>query len=270
MSPGQHDLIRLVKKYALKYGDFTLKSGQKSLFYLDCRKLTISTHLPLIVDGIKAAAEGYPGNLPMIPYDAVGGPSVGADPIVGAFLCSHTPLDAPLRGFIVRKEEKGHGLDGLVIGSVQKGDRCLVVEDVTTTAGSAIKAIEAVHAFGAKVVVVASLIDRSGGLAETNLGMHLGIPFRSVLTLEDLNLSGKPEINEQYLQDAVTQASQTRLMDGDQPATWHFPESIEAICRLVVEKPSMRAVTDRLHFEKVGENNRLSRIFIRPDVYSKD
>jgi orotate phosphoribosyltransferase len=187
MSPGQHALAQLVKKHALKFGDFTLKSGQKSNFYLDCRVLTISTHLKLIVEGIKAAAEdlSYQPVGGYMCYDAVGGPAIGADPIVGAFLHSHHHLNDPLRGFIVRKEEKDHGLAGLIIGSVQPGDRCLVIEDVTTTAGSLLKAIRAVEAFGCTVVKAVTLIDRSRGEAAKTLDKY---NFSSVLTLADLGI----------------------------------------------------------------------------------
>src|SRR4051812_35821576 len=102
-SMASEQLVRLVKEHALQFGEFKLKSGATSHFYLNCRKLTISTHLGLIVDAIKVAVGD-------IQWDAVGGPAIGADPIVGAFLYS---LRESRRGFIVRKQEKDHGLAGL-------------------------------------------------------------------------------------------------------------------------------------------------------------
>lgn len=77
-------------------------------------------------------------------FQAIGGPCVGANPIIGGYLYASGCGNPDLRGYLVRKEEKGHGLEGLVIGSIQPGDRCVMVEDVSTTGGSMMKAIEAV------------------------------------------------------------------------------------------------------------------------------
>ena len=175
------DLIGLVRQHALKFGDFELKSGQRSNFYLDCRKITllpagliyIVRHMQNLLDGVN--------------FDAIGGPCVGADPIVGAYLLARALPQPELRGFLVRKEEKGHGLAGLVIGSVREGDRCVVVEDVTTTAGSLLKAADAVREAGCIPVMGVTLIDRSGGAAALAVKQN-GMEFKSILTLSDLGL----------------------------------------------------------------------------------
>lgn len=176
------DLIDAVKRYALEFGDFTLKSGKKSHFYLDCRKLTLSTGVAYVVDAILESVD-------TTDFDAIGGPCVGADPIVGAFLDRMENLDiVPYRGFLVRKEEKGHGKSGLVIGSVKPGDECLVVEDVTTSGGSLLRAVQVIQEFGCKVKQVVSIVDREEGASE--LFLEHGIKFTPLLTLSDLGIGG--------------------------------------------------------------------------------
>lgn len=189
MSPLKKALVELVKENALQFGEFTLSSGDKSNFYLDARKVTISTSLPMIVEAFKAETLDLPYKLVggSLPYDAVGGPTAGADPIVAGFMALHNKFHQPVRGFFVRKEEKGHGLAGLIIGSVLPGDKCLFVEDVTTTGASALKGIKAIEAFGCEIVKVVAFIDRSRGVAAKML-QDAGYPFSSVLTLEDLGI----------------------------------------------------------------------------------
>lgn len=176
----KQELIKAVASKALEFGDFTLKSGKKSNFYLDVRKLSLSGSLHIV---IKELAEV----LGDVGFDAIGGPCVGADPIVGGYLalCGKSEYrGAELRGFLVRKEEKDHGKAGLVIGSVQKGDRCVVLEDVTTTGGSLMTAIDAVEAFGGKVVLAVTVVDRLQGARLAFLAK--GIPFKSLVTIEDI------------------------------------------------------------------------------------
>jgi orotate phosphoribosyltransferase len=114
--------------------------------------------------------------------EAIGGPCVGADPIVGGFLYQIGPSN--VRGFLVRKEEKGHGVDGLIIGSVKPGDRCLIVEDVTTSGGSLLRACEIVQKFGCEVAEVISVVDRNAGARE--LFDRHGIKFSSLLNIDEL------------------------------------------------------------------------------------
>jgi len=156
---------------------FTLKSGKQSNFYIDLRQLSISPVVRHMVALLQRDLED-------LQFDAVGGPSIGADPIVGAYLASDSPL---LRGFLIRKEEKGHGLAGLVIGSARPGDRVVILEDVSTTGGSMLQAVEAVRHYGCTVARGVAVLDRSDGTAARAL-LQVGVPYRSLLTHHDLEM----------------------------------------------------------------------------------
>jgi len=186
----KNKLISLVKEFALEVkpeGEFfTLKSGVKSRFYLDCRKLTLHDEgLHTVVDLMWDKL-----NELELPYDidAMGGPCVGADPIVGGLLyrCGYHNSHGDTRGFLVRKEEKTHGKSGRIIGSVKPGDNCLFVEDVTTTGSTSLEAIEALEEFGANVKVILSVVDRLSGAGEAFAAK--GIPFYPLLTTNDLGI----------------------------------------------------------------------------------
>lgn len=173
-------LIALVQETALEHGDFTLASGKKAKFYLDCRKLTLDSRgANLIADGI---LELLGDQLP----DAVGGMAVGADPITGAVITVAGRTGRRLRGFIVRKEAKAHGKGRDVEGPVRAGDRVVIVEDVVTTGGSSLLAIEKAEAAGLKVEGVIAIIDRLEGGAEAFASR--GYQLRTLLTIRDLGI----------------------------------------------------------------------------------
>ena len=173
-------LMDLVRKLALQLGDFTLASGTKSKFYLDCRKVTLdSAGANLIADGMLELMRGeWP--------DAVGGMAIGADPITAAILTVAGRGGKSLRGFIVRKEAKQHGTGRDVEGPVQPGDRVIVVEDVVTTGGSSLAAIEKAEAFGLKVRGVMAIIDRLEGGREALAAR--GYSLETLLTIRDFGL----------------------------------------------------------------------------------
>src|SRR5687768_2756509 len=173
-------LMDLVRKLALQLGDFTLASGKKSKFYLDCRKVTLdSAGANLIADGMLERMEAdWP--------DAVGGMAIGADPITAAILTVAGRSGKSLRGFIVRKEAKQHGTGRDVEGPVQPGDRVIVVEDVVTTGGSSLAAIEKAEAFGLKVRGVMAIIDRLEGGREALAAR--GYSLQTLLTIRDFGL----------------------------------------------------------------------------------
>jgi orotate phosphoribosyltransferase len=174
-------LIDLVKAKALEFGDFTLASGKKANFYLDCRRITLDARgANLIGEGI---LEELGAELP----DAVGGMAIGADPITGAVITLAGQRGIPLRGFIVRKEAKAHGKGRDVEGPVQAGDRVVIVEDVVTTGGSSLLAIEKVRACGMTVLGVIAIIDRLEGGREAF--QRAEIPLRTLLTIRDLGVS---------------------------------------------------------------------------------
>jgi orotate phosphoribosyltransferase len=174
-------LMELVRRLALQLGDFTLASGKKSKYYLDCRKITLdSAGANLIADGM---LELLAGNLP----DAVGGMAIGADPITGAIITVAGRSGLKLKGFIVRKEAKQHGTGRDVEGPVLPGESAVIVEDVVTTGGSSLLAIDRVVDFGAKVVQVAAIVDRmEGGAAAFR---ERGVPFASLLTIADFGIT---------------------------------------------------------------------------------
>lgn len=174
------ELISLVKELALQFGDFTLASGKKASFYLDCRKVSLHGRGARLIGELML--DELEGDLP----DAVGGMAIGADPITAALITVADYRDTPLRGFIVRKEAKAHGTGKDVEGPVSAGDRVVIVEDTVTTGGSSLKAIEKAEAFGLKVTSVLAVVDRLEGGEETIRSRGYG--FKSLLTVRDLGV----------------------------------------------------------------------------------
>lgn len=173
-------LIGLVQELALQRGEFVLASGKKASYYLDCRRLTLDSR------GARLVGEGMLDLLGDDWPDAVGGMAIGADPITGAIITLAGLRDRRLKGFIVRKEAKSHGTGRLVEGPVQPGESAVIVEDVVTTGGSSLQAIERVREFGLQVREVLAIVDRLEGGAETFA--RNGIRFRSLLTIRDLEV----------------------------------------------------------------------------------
>ena len=175
-------LIALVREKSLKFGDFTLASGKKAKYYLDGKQVTLDPHGSLLIaEGIlDLLAEG---DMP----DAIGGMSIGADPITSAVVTMSAVRGVPLAGFMVRKESKGHGTNQYIEGPVRPGQKVVIVEDVVTTGGSSLKAIERVEAFGLTVTGVIAIIDRMEGGAEAFA--KAGYPLRSLLAITDFGIS---------------------------------------------------------------------------------
>ncbi len=173
-------LIALIRHKALKYGSFTLASGKKASYYLDGKQVTLDpTGAKLIAEGIlDLLAEDMP--------EAVGGMSIGADPITAAVVTMSALRGTPLRGFMVRKEPKGHGTNRFIEGPVQPGERAVIVEDVVTTGGSSLKAIERVEEFGMKVAGVIAIVDRMEGGREAFESR--GYRLQSLLTIQDFGI----------------------------------------------------------------------------------
>ena len=151
----QRDRLRsILLERSVEFGEFTLSSGEKSALYIDARKTTLDP------EGARLCAEIFLAEFSKTPLaSAIGGPTLGADPIVGAMLALCEDSDP--RGFIVRKSEKGHGTRRLIEGGLAEGDIAMMVEDVVTTGGSARRAIEAVRAAGAEVSKVAAVVSRA-------------------------------------------------------------------------------------------------------------
>jgi orotate phosphoribosyltransferase len=176
----KHALIELVRELALQTGQFKLASGKMSNYYLDCRKVTLDSRgANLIADGmLQLMGERLP--------DAVGGMAIGADPITAAIITLAGREGRALKGFIVRKEAKQHGTGRDVEGPVRPGDTAYIVEDVVTTGGSSLAAIEKAEAFGLKILGVLAVIDRLEGGAETL--SQRGYSLQALLTIRDFGL----------------------------------------------------------------------------------
>ncbi len=173
-------LIALVREKALKFGDFTLASGKKAKYYLDGKQVTLDSV------GSRLVAEGMLDLLAQSMPTAVGGMSIGADPITAAIVTMAGVRNQPLVGFMVRKEAKGHGTNQFIEGPVKAGDTAVIVEDVVTTGGSSLKAIERCEAFGLKIAGVLAVIDRMEGGAKAFADR--GYTLQSLLTIRDFGI----------------------------------------------------------------------------------
>ncbi|MCC7475389.1 MAG: orotate phosphoribosyltransferase [Pirellulales bacterium] len=150
-------LQQLIREKALKFGEFTLASGKRASYYLDCRQVTLDAR------GAKLIGAGMLELLATDMPDLVGGMAIGADPITAAILTLAGIENKPLRGVMVRKEPKQHGTGKLVEGPFQPGESLVIVEDVVTTGGSSLRAIEHCEAAGLNVKRVLAIIDRLEG-----------------------------------------------------------------------------------------------------------
>ena len=176
------ELIDIVESKALKRGTFRLASGREASFYLDAKQVVLDAHGAMLVGRAILERLQAIGPLPA----AVGGMSIGADPITSAVVTMAGVEGLPLKGFMVRKEPKDHGTKKYVEGPVSPGQRVVIVEDVTTTGGSSLLAIDRVHEFGLIVERVVTVIDRLAGAKEAFAAR--GIPLESLVTIRDLGI----------------------------------------------------------------------------------
>ncbi|MFY7922295.1 MAG: orotate phosphoribosyltransferase [Gemmatimonas sp.] len=178
-------MIALLASLSAKRGDFVLASGRRSNLYVDCRLTAMHPEGQLLIGraGLAALREcGWP-------VDSVGGLTLGADPIAYAIAhasaLAHERGDGEMvRGFTIRKEAKQHGTGKLIEGPFSAGDNVVVVEDVITTGGSALKAVEAIRAAGGNVQGVLALVDRQEGGREAL--ETAGLKVMSLVTAEQL------------------------------------------------------------------------------------
>ena len=173
-------LVEMVRDRCLLRGDFTLASGKKASFFLDGKQVTLDA------TGARLVGEGILDLLGNALPDAVGGMSIGADPITAAVVTLAGVRGLPLKGFLVRKEEKGHGTNRFIEGPVRPGDTAVVVEDVVTTGGSSLQAIQRAEQFGLKVQRVVAIVDRLQGGADAFRSR--GYEFDSLMTIRDLGI----------------------------------------------------------------------------------
>lgn len=172
----REELLQLIKDLAVVHGRVTLSSGREADYYVDLRRVTLHrSAAPLIGRVMLDLTSDWS-------YDAVGGLTLGADPVAAAMLhASNGRLDA----FVVRKSEKQHGLQRRIEGPDVSGRRVLAVEDTSTTGGSVLTAVSALRAAQASVVGVAVIVDRGAGPAV----QASGLAYRAAYTLDDLGLS---------------------------------------------------------------------------------
>ncbi|MDV6032571.1 MAG: orotate phosphoribosyltransferase [Phycisphaera sp. RhM] len=182
MTYSKQALIELLGSEALQRGEFTLASGKKASYYLDCRRITLHPQgANLVAAGMLVEIQAS-GPLPA----AVGGMAIGADPITAAIVTVAGQQNLPLKGFMVRKEPKGHGTGKQVEGPVEPGQEVVIVEDVITSGGSALKAVEAAEAFGLKVREVIGIIDRLAG-GEAAFAAR-GLKLKTLTTIRDFGI----------------------------------------------------------------------------------
>ncbi|MBX9929617.1 MAG: orotate phosphoribosyltransferase [Gemmatimonadaceae bacterium] len=173
-------LIDLLVAHSARRGDFVLASGRRSSLYVDCRLTTMRPEGLTTIGALGLATIADAGWT----ADAIGGLTLGADPVSYAIAFASAATARPLRAFTVRKEAKSHGTGKLIEGPFSAGDRVVVIEDVITTGGSALKAAAALRAAGATLVGVLAVVDRQEGGREAIEAE--GLAVRALVTASDL------------------------------------------------------------------------------------
>ena len=173
------DLLGLIKQKAVVHGKVTLSSGREADYYVDLRRVTLDGEAAPLIGRVMLDATAQ------LSYDAVGGLTLGADPVGTAMMHAASASGRKLDAFVVRKEGKAHGLQRRIEGPDVTGRRVLAVEDTSTTGGSVLQAIDALREAGAEVVGVAVVVDRGAREAID----ATGIPYVAAYERGDLGLS---------------------------------------------------------------------------------
>ncbi len=172
------ELLRVIKDKAVVHGDFVLSSGQRATWYIDLRRVLLSGQAAPVAGRVMLAVTAD------LDYDAVGGLTLGADPVATAMLHAAAAQGRTLDAFVVRKADKAHGLQRRIEGPEVAGRRVLAVEDTSTTGASVLTAVDVLQEAGAEVVGVAVMVER--GARERVAGR--GLPFRAAYDIGDLGL----------------------------------------------------------------------------------
>ncbi len=173
------ELLRVIRDKAVVRGDFVLSSGQRADWYIDLRRVLLSGASAALAGRVMLAATADLG------YDAVGGLTLGADPLATAMMHAAFVQAKNLDAFVVRKSDKAHGLQRRIEGPDVAGRRVLAVEDTATTGASVLAAVDALRDAGAEVAGVAVLVDRGARAAVTARGLE----FRAAYSAADLDVS---------------------------------------------------------------------------------
>ena len=183
-SAAKPRLVELIKELAVIHGRVTLSSGIEADYYVDLRRATLHHEAAPLIGQVMLdllAAEG------ITEFDAVGGLTMGADPVATAILHQAAARGRQVDAFVVRKQAKAHGMGRQVEGPDVNGKKVVVVEDTSTTGGSPLTAAKALEEAGAIIVAVATVVDRATG-ADKVIG-DAGYKYVSAVSLEDLDLA---------------------------------------------------------------------------------
>ena len=179
--PDRAELVEHIKNLAVVHGRVTLASGKEADYYVDLRRVTLDgAAAPLVGRVMRELCADWS-------FEAVGGLTLGADPVATAMLHAAAADGGRLDAFVVRKSAKGHGMQRQIEGTPVAGRRVLVVEDTSTTGGSVMTAVDAVREAGGDIVGVAVIVDRDTGARERIEAE--GLPYRAAFTLADLGLA---------------------------------------------------------------------------------
>ena len=175
-------LLEIIRAKAIVHGRVTLSSGKEADYYVDLRRITLDGEAAPLVGQVMRQLTAD------LAFDAVGGLTLGADPVATAMLHAAAAAGERLDAFVVRKAGKAHGLQQRIEGPSIAGRCVLVVEDTTTTGASPLEAVSAAREAGAEVVAVATIADRATGAGE-RLEAEAGVPYLFVYSLEELGLA---------------------------------------------------------------------------------
>jgi len=182
VTDAREQLIQYIRDEAVFHGDFTLTSGKKASYYIDLRKVSLDHRVAPLIGRVMV---DLIADIPDIA--AVGGLTMGADPIAAAVLHQGAALGKTYDAFVVRKEPKDHGRGKQVEGPDLEGKRVIVLEDTSTTGGSPLTAAKALERVGAIVVAVAVVVDRATGAQQ--IIEDAGYEYRAAIGLTDLGLA---------------------------------------------------------------------------------
>jgi len=178
MRDDRAELLTAIREKAVVHGDFVLSSGQRADRYVDLRRILLDGRIAPLAGRVMLDLTADLG------YDAVGGLTLGADPVATAIMHAAAGRGAPVDAFVVRKKDKEHGTQRRIEGPDVSGRRVLAVEDTSTTGASVLNAVDALREAGAEVVGVAVLVDRGAQAAVT----ARGLTYRAAYNIPDLGL----------------------------------------------------------------------------------
>lgn len=179
-SRDRRELIDAIQRLAIVHERVTLSSGREADYYVDMRRVTLDGAAAPLVGRVMRELSSD------LEFDAVGGLTLGADPVASGMLHTAAQSGERLDNFVVRKEQKTHGMQRLIEGTAVSGRRVLAVDDTTTTGGSVLSAVDALRAGGADVVAVAVVVDRDTGAAEQISAA--GLEYRYAIGAAELGL----------------------------------------------------------------------------------